>query len=145
MAQRGKDGTQFLTAIATFAARAVNSGRRVVGQEKGKDVLSSLAQRRRGFSVEKLPDCSTLSGNPLAEALHDNTQSPVAEQAAFRIDFPEWLGTFDSRRRDMVIDLAMGYRTQELAAKYQVSQPRISQLRREAAENWQHFQGEVAA
>jgi hypothetical protein len=144
MAHRGKDGTCFPTAIATFAARAVNSGCRVAGQERSRDVLSRLAKRRRGFAVERLPDFSTLAGTPLDEALHDNTQSPVPEQAAFCIDLPAWLATLGSRRRDMVIAMAMGYRTQELAKTYQVSQARISQLRREAAENWQRFHGEVA-
>ena len=56
--------------------------------ERTKDVLSPLAQQRKGFAVCKLPDCSTLDGNPLDEALHDNTKSPPDEQCAFRIDFP---------------------------------------------------------
>jgi hypothetical protein len=128
LAERGKDGTLFPTAIATFAARAVNSGRRVAGQEKSKDVLSPLAQRRHAFAVEKLPDFSTLIGNPLQEALQDNRQTPVPEQVAFRLDFPAWLATLGSRRRDMVIDMAMGYRTLELAAKYKVSEGRVSQI-----------------
>jgi hypothetical protein len=144
MAERGKDGTQFPTAIATYAAKAVNSGRRLTGQEKGKDVLSPFAQRRRGFAVAKLPDFSTLHGNPLSEALHDNTQSPVPDQAAFRIDFPAWLGTFDSRRRNIIVDMGLGHRTQELAQKHGLSESRISQMRQEAAADWQHFHGEAA-
>src|SRR5262245_13722971 len=52
LAQRGKDPTQFVSAIAAYAARAVNSGRRVCGVEKAKDVLSRVAQRRHGFAVE---------------------------------------------------------------------------------------------
>jgi hypothetical protein len=145
MAKKGKDGTRFPTAIATLAARAANSGRRVAGQEKSKDVLSPLARRRHGFAVEKLPDFSTLSGNPLAEALHDDRRSPVPDQAAFRIDFPAWLDTFDSRRRSMILDMAQGHRTQELADKYGVSEARISQIRREAAEEWTTFHGGQAA
>ena len=145
LAQRGKDGTQFPSPIATFAAKAVNSGRRVCGQEKGRDVLSPLAQRRNGFAVGKLPDFDTLSANPLAEALTDNTQSPVADQAAFRIDFSDWLDTFGSRRRSIIVNMGMGCRTQELADKYGVSEGRISQMRREAAEDWHRFQGEQAA
>jgi DNA-directed RNA polymerase specialized sigma24 family protein len=143
MAECGKDGTKFPTAIAGFAARAVNSGRRVVGQEKGNDALSSLAQRQRGFAVEKLPDFSTLNGSPLEEALHDNTVSPVPDQAAFRIDLACWLSTLGERRRDIVTDLAMGFRTQEVANKFGVSEGRISQIRREACQDWQRFHGEV--
>jgi hypothetical protein len=144
LARRGKDGTEFPSAFATFAARAVNSGRRVCGQERDKDVLSPIGQRRRGFAVASLPQFSTLNGNPLAEALTDNTQSPVPDQACFRIDLPNWLVTLDGRRRDMVIDMAMGHGTQELAAKYKVSESRISQIRREACSDWQHWHGEVA-
>jgi hypothetical protein len=90
MAERGKDGCQFPTVIATFAAK---------------------------------PD----------------------EQAAFRIDFPAWLGTFDSRRRDILLDMALGWQTQELAKKYGVSAGRISQMRREAATDWDAFHGGQAA
>src|SRR6266566_9097163 len=36
---QGKDATQFASALATFAARAVRAGRRLCGQEKSKDVL----------------------------------------------------------------------------------------------------------
>jgi hypothetical protein len=144
LAERGKDGTLFPTAIADFAARAVNSGRRVCGQEKAKDVLSPLAQRRHDFAVEKLIEYETLTPNPLTDALIDNRQTPVPEQVVFRLDFPAWLGTLGSRRREMVLALAMGYRTQELAAKYKVSEGRISQIRREAAEDWRRFHGEAA-
>jgi hypothetical protein len=88
LAVRGKDATRFPGTLATFAARAVRAGRRVCGQERSRDVLSPSAQRCHGFSVERLPDCSTLCHGPLWEALHDNTQTPPPEQVAFRLDFP---------------------------------------------------------
>ncbi len=55
LAQRGKDATQYPSVLATFAARAVNAGRRLCGQLKAKDVLSERAQQRHGFRVEQLP------------------------------------------------------------------------------------------
>ena len=82
LAQRGKDPTQFPSAIASYAARAVRSGRGVCGQENGKDVLSPLAQRRHRFTVGKLPDHETLSDNPLCDALA--RQHPVAAARAPR-------------------------------------------------------------
>src|SRR5690349_3985594 len=48
LAERGKDVSDFVAAFITFAARAVKSGRRLCGQEKAKDVLSPVAQRRHG-------------------------------------------------------------------------------------------------
>src|SRR5262249_50406713 len=99
LAQRGKDATQVPSALATFAAPAVKAGRGVCGRERARDVLSPSAQRQHRFVVERLPDFSTLGGNPLAEALVDNTQTPPPEQVAFRCDFPAWLQTRSERDR----------------------------------------------
>src|SRR5262249_4095765 len=85
LVRRGKDVLQFVSALATYAARAVNSGRRVCGHERKKDVLSPVAQRLHDFAVTRLMDFSTLSGNALEEALQDNTVSPVPDQGAFRL------------------------------------------------------------
>ena len=53
--KKGKDASKFVSALARFAARAVSCGRKLTGQEKAKDVLSSVAQKRHGFKVESLP------------------------------------------------------------------------------------------
>jgi hypothetical protein len=145
LAERGKDSTRFPTALATFAARAVRSGRKLAGMDRARDVLSPQARQRHGFAVGKLPDCGTLDGSPLDEALHDNTRSLPDQQAAFRIDFPRWLATLGSRDRRIALDLALGFRTQELAGAYRLSAPRISQLRRQLHRSWQQFQGEFPA
>ena len=93
LANRGKDATQFPSVLATFAAQAVHNGRRLAGSCTAKDALSPVAQRRHGFAVGRLPDISTLNGNPLFDALHDNTRSPIPDQVIFRFDFPAWLAT----------------------------------------------------
>jgi hypothetical protein len=139
LANKGKDAREFPSALATFAAKAVKSGRRVCGQEKARDVLSPLAQQRRGFAVASLPTRSTLSGNPLSEALTDNTRSPVPEQVHFRIDFPEWLVRLGDRKRRIAEDMAMGHRTQDLAEMHKITSARISQLRGEFHEDWLRF------
>jgi len=113
LAQRGKDATQYPSVLATFAARAVNAGRRLCGQLKAKDVCNERTQRRHGFKVEPLPlstrtcheELNGLGGqrhlDAYEERLHENTMTPVDEQAAFRIDFPDWLTTRTERdRRD---------------------------------------------
>jgi hypothetical protein len=139
LAERGKDATRFPSTLATFAARAVRAGRRVCGQERAKDVLSLSAQRRRRFVVERLPDFSTQSGNPLEEALVDNTQTPPPEQAAFRLDFPAWLQTRTERDRRLAEDLMTGERTSDVSTKFGLSPARISQLRRHFHDDWQRF------
>jgi hypothetical protein len=118
LAERGKDATQFPTAIARFAGRAVGSGRRLAGMDRAKDVLSPQARQRHGFAVSKLPDCSTLDGSPLHEALHDNTKSPPDRQAMFRLDFHAWRASRTERDRRLLDDLMVGGRTLEVAGKH---------------------------
>jgi hypothetical protein len=140
---RGKDVLQFVSALATYAARAVRSGRRLAGHERSKDVLSPVARRKHGFAVERLPDFSTLGGNALEEALHDNRASPVIDQVAFRIDFPAWRLTHADRDRRLIDHLMVGGRTLEVSRAFGLSPARISQKRREFHDSWQAFCGEV--
>ena len=91
--QRGKDPAEFLTGFTTLLARAVNSGRRLVGMAHAKDALNPAAQRRHHFAVEVLPSSLGVSherrtasphGQELQDAyeerLRDNTVTPVPEQ-----------------------------------------------------------------
>jgi hypothetical protein len=142
--ERGKDPTAFVSALATFAARAVNSGRRVCGQERARDVLSPSAQRRHGFVVEKLPAYSTLAGTSLEEALIENTATPVPEQVSFRLDFPQWRLSRCHRDREMIDRMMLGERTLDLSKQFGVSPARVSQLRREFRDDWHRFCGELA-
>lgn len=144
LTERGKDATQFPSVLASFASRAVKSGRRVCGQEKARDVLSGCAQHRHRFAMGKLPDFSTESTNPLAEALTDNTRSPVPDQVEFRIDFPDWLTTRTGRDRRLIGRMVMNDRTKDLANKFGLSEARVSQLRREYREDWDRFGAEVS-
>jgi hypothetical protein len=100
-----------------------------------------MAQRQHQFMVERLPDGGTLTGNPLTEALRDNTQTPPPEQAGFRIDFPRWLGTRSERDRRLAEDLMTGERTLDVSSKFGLSPGRISQLRRTFHEDWQRVCG----
>ena len=139
LAERGKDATQFPSAIAAYAARGVRNGRKLAGMDRARDVLSPLAQRRKGFAVCKLPDCSTLDGSPLHEALHDNTQSPVVEQVCFRLDFPPWRASRAERDRRILDELMLGERTLDVAARHGITAARVSQLRREFHDDWEFF------
>ncbi len=139
LVERQKNPNSFVSTLATFAARAVRSGRRVCGQLKARDVLSEVAQRRHNFSVGKLPDCSTLSENPLAEALIDHQQAEVPDHVAFCIDFPRWRFSHSRRNRHLIDDMMVGNRTSDLARKHRISPARVSQLRREFHDDWRRF------
>jgi hypothetical protein len=142
LAAKGKDATHFASALATFAARAVRAGRRLAGKDPAGDVLSPAAQSRCGFTVCSLPAHSTLSGNPLQEALIDNAKSPIPEQVAFRLDWPCWLATRTDRDRRIVADLLLGERTGDVATRHGLTAGRISQLRTQFHHDWLAFLGE---
>jgi hypothetical protein len=154
LASRGKDARQFISAFARYAARAVRKGCRLCGQLPAKDVLSETAQKRHGFHVEYLPVSTRKSFEEvhgilgvggqrkmdfMEERLHDNMQSPVPDQAAFRCDFPVWLGTWSERDQRLIREMVRDERTTDLAEKFKMSPGRISQLRREFHEDWEQF------
>jgi hypothetical protein len=155
LVERGKDPLAFPVVLASYAARAVRCGRRLCGQEHGKDALSSLAQQRHGFRAEALP-YSTVSRHEerygavrgqqqqdaFEERLRDNTQTPVPEQVCFRIDFPEWLTTLAPRERRLVRAMGESERTLDLSKQFDLSPARISQLRRELHNEWRRFLGD---
>jgi len=137
LAEQGRDATAFPSVLANYAARAVKSGRRLCGQENARDVCSNMAQQRRGFCVGKLPDVSTLSDNPLSDALIDTKQSTVPEQVNFRVEFPRWLLELPERNQQLTVDMAFGHRTGDLARHYRLSPARVSQLRQEFKSAWE--------
>jgi hypothetical protein len=139
LAEKGKDATAFPTALACYAARAVQSGSRVAGQDRANDVLSPLTQRRHHFFVGRLPDFETLTEHPLCEALLDNTKSPPDETVCFKLDFLAWVASLTERDRSIVEDLMLGHRQLDIAKRYQVSSARISQKRRELCQSWRIF------
>jgi hypothetical protein len=153
LVEKGKDPLTFPTTLAAYAARAVRSGRRLTGQERSKDPLSPLAQRRHGFRVEpllasiRLPFEEVRAGfsrqapDAFEERLRDNAVTPPPDAAAFRIDFPDWLRTRTDRDRRLIEGLMRDERTLDLADKHGLSPSRISQLRRQFLEDWRHFCG----
>jgi hypothetical protein len=135
LARRGKRPERFVTTLALRCTQAVKAGRRMAGSERGRDVLSPVARVRHGFSVARLPDRDrAVDRHPLpgelAEALDDNTRSPVPEQAAFRLDFPRWRASRRRRDRKVLDVLAAGERTEDVARRFRISPGRVTGLQR---------------
>lgn len=148
--QQGKNPAEFVTSIARYAARAVRAGRTVCGQQKSKDVLSVTARLKFGVSVVRFApsvDCE-LSGALVRtqhedmvyeEYVTDDMQTPVPEQAAFRVDWPDFLDTLSARDRGIAAFLALGHQATEAATKFNVTVPRISQVRKDWQRRWFEF------
>jgi hypothetical protein len=156
LSEQGKDVFDFPMAFAALLTRAVKCGRKLCGQERSREVLSFVAQARHGFGVEPLPHSISSSheclyASPLGqqaqdafeERLRDNTQTPVADQVAFRIDFPLWRCTRTERDRRVIDALMAGGRTKDVSQRFGLSPGRVSQLRRDFLEDWRRFTGEV--
>ena len=155
LVRQGKDPATFPATLATFAARAVRSGRRLARMERTKDVLSRRAQQLHDFRVESLPQSTRAAFEHLysspqgqrrqdafEERLRDNTVTPIPDQVQFRIDFPAWLKTLTPRERRIIKAMARNERTKDLAKKFEVSPGRISQQRHEFCQGWKRFCGE---
>jgi hypothetical protein len=151
--EQGKDVARFPSAFVTYLTRSVGCGRRVCGLERGRDVLNPVAQRRYGFKVESLPTSTRNSlenlyahshGQKLQDAfeerLRDNTQSPVPDQAAFRIDWPTYFNSLTDRDRKLAEFLSLGHTAKQAASAFGISPARVTQLRQQWCREWRQCQ-----
>jgi hypothetical protein len=141
LVERGKESIAYATVLAMYAVKQYRDGRRVGTKMNSSDVYSQHAQRRGNFSMQHIG----LPGEQRygwREQLTENCRTPVPEQAAFRIDFPEWLGSLSVRDRRITEELAVGESTGDVARRFQVSPSRVSQMRRQLQDSWEAFAGE---
>jgi hypothetical protein len=156
--QRGKDINDFTMVFVFLVAKAVKSGRRLTGMEKSKDVLNERAQQQHGFEVQALPTSPRASYearyskphgqqdyDAFEERLADNAITPPPDAAAFRIDFPQWRTGWCERDRRLIDLLMLDTSTQDAARLFGVSPGRVSQKRREFADDWLRFHDEEIA
>jgi len=142
LVQKGRNPAEFISALARYGVRAVNSGRRACGQERANDCLSRHCQQFRQPMSLRQPRTRIPDENVIEEALCDNTQTPVPDQVQFRCDFREWEKRLPTVKQRLVKGLALGHRTKDLAAEFGLSSARISQLRKEFSEEYAAFCGD---
>ena len=140
----GRTDVAYPTVLARYAVAQRNEGRRVGTPQCVRDVLSPYAQKRKRIVVERLDYFDEEDGE-WREAVVEDYRTPVADQVAFRCDFPAWLQSQSKRNRRIAESLAIGLRTKDVARKFRLSWGRVSQLRREFHTLWQEFHGEVVA
>lgn len=141
LAEQNRLELAYPAVLAQFGVARVKNGRQVATRLNSRDVLSSYAQQKRGFSVGRL-DRFDRNEADWMEVLVEDHRTPVPDQVAFRIDFPAWLESQPPQKRRIAEALAVGHTTGEVAQRYAVSPARVSQLRRELARSWQQFHAE---
>ncbi len=78
----------------------------------------------------------------LAEAVHDNTRTPVPDQVQFRLDFPAWVGSLANAKRRVLDRLLAGERPGDIAGEVGVSAARVSQVRAELRADYARYCGD---
>ena len=137
LAELGKTDVAYPTVLALYGIRRYWHGRRVGTKASSKDVY---AQRPNAGQRRHL---GTPREQRWQEALVDDTKSPVPDQAAFRVDFPQWLRTLTDRDRDVALGLCQGERPVDVARYHGISRGRVSQLRAKLHDGWLRFHGEL--
>jgi hypothetical protein len=141
LVDRGKGDIGYATPLAMFAVRQVHAGRRVGSRLNVRDVSSPYAQLAKGIRLERL-DLYDSKSEEWREVLIEDRHATPADVARVRIDFQDWLHTLSRRRRRIAQLLASGEATHAVAKEFQLSDGRISQVRRELADSWLAFQGD---
>jgi hypothetical protein len=126
--------------LARFAIAQIRVGRRVGSRLRVGDALSTYAQYRKQFFVERL-DYFDADEGCWEEILVEDKRATPADVAACRIDFAEWLRRLTARLRKIALALAAGGTTTDVAEQFGLSPARISQLRQWLKESWEAFQG----
>jgi hypothetical protein len=103
------------------------------------------AQQRGGFTLVSLgrppaPGRGTAPDAWREWLAEDNRVSP-SDEAAFRIDFANWLARLPVRKRRVAELLAAGETTGEVARRVGVTSGAVSQARSWLAADWHAFQG----
>ncbi len=126
--------------LVRFAITQIRVGRRVGSRLRIGDALSSYAQYRKEFSVERLDHFSEEKGC-WGEILVEDKRATPADVAACRIDFAEWLRRLTARLRKIALALAAGETTSAAARMFSVTPARISQIRDLLKRSWEAYQG----
>ena len=142
LVRRGKMAVAYPTVLARYAVAQIKDGRKVGNSLNCRDVLSPYCQRLKCLTVERLDRHEKDDDNAWSEILIEDRHAGPAETARVRMDFSDWLDSLNRRDRRIAESLAEGNRTSDVARKFKISAGRISQLRRELAENWSKFIGD---
>jgi len=144
LAELGKTDLAYASPLAKYAVRQVCSGRQVASSLNKYETLAGYAQRKLGFSVDRLSSPDASDGT-WKELLVEDRRATPADLAASRLDFAAWWRRLPWRKRRIAAALAAGATTGETARRFKLTAGRISQLRRELQLSWQTFQGECPA
>ena len=131
--------------LARYAVAQTRQGRIVGTALNAQDVSSAYAPARKQIVVKRLDTYVPMENTWREAVIEDTRSSPVPDTVAFRVDFAHWLSRLSRRDRRVARFLALGHRTLDAARKFNVTQGRIAQLRRELAASWTAFREDAGS
>ena len=137
LVQQRKLAQVYPSSLADFAVRRIRAGRPVGAPQNTRDLFNRDPHR---LCIQSLTPCHAGDGTWRELVLESHRVTP-ADQAAFNLDFQDWLGHWSRRHRKIITTLAAGHRTRDVALRFRTSCCRISQLRRRYQRSWEQFQG----
>ena len=141
LVQLKKTDLAYPSVLARFATAQVKDGRLVGGHMNCKNVSSPYCQRVKSIVMERLDHYDPTEQEWTEVVVEDKTAGP-ADIARTRIDFSDWLASLKRRDRRIAQFLANGESTRAAAKKFEISDGRVSQLRKELAASWKRFIGD---
>ncbi|MGO9110242.1 MAG: hypothetical protein ACLP9L_13535 [Thermoguttaceae bacterium] len=124
-----------------YGCRQARDGRKVGGHLNCLDVSSAYCQRLKNVVLDRLDNLDQ-EENAWQEVLVEDKHADASQIVQTKLDMEDWLASLKRRDRRVAEFLANGESTKAAAGKFNVSAGRISQLRKELAENWRKFIGD---
>ncbi len=151
LVERGQDPVEVgVHGIAGNAIRWVRARRKVGNTTCGRgamDVYHPRAQAACGFTLVSLDsdyvDSEDSTPGSWREWLTEDNKVTPADEAAFRVDFANWLAALPERKRRVAELLAEGHEGVVVARLVGIAPSRVTQLRSELAASWRAFQGQA--
>ena len=127
--RRGK--TVPAQSVAYYVIQRIRCGRRSTGSSR-TDVLAPATQIQGRSAIDSMDADVEIDDDGGTVTLHGllaDTRDDTDTAAARRIDWERVTGRLDDRRRGILKATAEGFGTGEIAAMYDVSAPRVCQIR----------------
>jgi hypothetical protein len=129
LVRKDRADDKLMTSAFYFSMRQTRSGRK-------------MRTVRFGHSRE-LFDHARKGGDAIVTGVnldaYVSRRTTVPDTVAFRIDTQAWLESLTEHQRGRAIDLAEGHTTQELAKRWGVSEPAVSQYRQQLNRSYERF------
>jgi hypothetical protein len=144
LVERGKIEAAFPSVLVRHAVARYHEGRRTGTRLNRNNILTEYGRQKNGLIIESLDQRDQEDDDWRQLFLEDRHASP-ADLARWRIDVDQWLGQLPAKSRKVALKLAVGNSTTDAAQRFCVTPGRISQYRRQLADDWDRFYADAEA